>query len=115
MVRIITYEITNSILSDIKLLEEDSVWNEIEGIIKEYNLNMTLKTTLSTMKGSIHYHLKLGKLAGLLELTYWPLKKRLWVEIHHNRRSAWNLALIHPFSEALAKLFSGQLISNTDS
>jgi len=69
---IITYEITNSIISDVNLFEEDLILNEIEGIIKEFNLIINQKTTLSTMKGSKHYHLKLGKLPGLLELTYWP-------------------------------------------
>lgn len=105
----IKYEIVNSRLSNVKLLDEDQVTSEIEAIIIEFKLDITQKTTLSTMKGSLHYHLKLGKNSGVLELTYWPIKKRLWVEIHDNRRSEWNQAIIYPFSEALAECFSGSL------
>jgi hypothetical protein len=82
--------------------------NEIEEIITEFNLTISLKTTLSKMKGTTHYHLKLGTLKGLLELTYWPQKKRLWVEIHSNRQADWNKEMIKPFSERLAKQFIGQ-------
>jgi hypothetical protein len=106
------YEIMNSRLSQVKLLDEDQIIKEIEAIINEFGLAITQKTTLSTMKGSLHYHLKLGKNAGVLELTYWSNKKRLWVEIHDNRRTEWNQAIIYPFSEALAKCFSGSLFHN---
>jgi hypothetical protein len=105
-----TYEITNSIISNVKLLEEDLILNGLEEIIKEFNLNIVQKTTLSTMKGSVHYHLKLGKLPGILELTFWPLKKRLWIEIHDNRRSEWNQIMIGPFSERVAARFSGKVL-----
>jgi hypothetical protein len=105
----IKYEIVNSLLSQVKLLDEDQITNEIEAIIIEFQLDITQKTTLSTMKGSLHYHLKLGKNTGVLELTYWPIKRRLWVEIHDNRISEWNQAIIYPFSEALAKCFAGSL------
>jgi hypothetical protein len=98
----------------VTLFEEDSILDEIERVIKEFNLNITQKTTLSTMKGSIHYHLKQGNHSGLLELTYWPLKKRVWIEIHNNRRAEWNQNMIQPFSERLANCFSGELISRSE-
>jgi uncharacterized membrane protein len=110
---IITYEITNSILSNVNLLEEDFILNEIEGIITEFNLTITQKTTLSTMKGTVHYHLKRGKLPGILELTYWPQKKRLWIEIHDNRKSEWNQSIICSFAERIADRFSGYSINNS--
>jgi hypothetical protein len=108
----IMYEIINSRLSQVKLLDEDQIIKVIEGIINEFELDITQKTTLSTMKGSLHYHLKLGKNVGVLELTYWSSKKRLWVDIHDNRRSTWNQSMIYPFSEALAKCFCGDLSHN---
>jgi hypothetical protein len=110
VVHLIKYEIINSRLSQVKLLDEDLITKEIEEIIIQFGLNITQKTPLSTLKGSTHYHLKIGKQVGLLEVTYWPAKKQLWVEIHNNRRSDWNQAMIRPFSEALAECFSGSLL-----
>jgi hypothetical protein len=109
---VIMYEISNSSLSQVELLDEERIIKEIEEIINQFQLEITQKSTLSTLKGCIHYHLKLGENSGVLELTYWPPKKRLWVEIHKNRRAEWNQTMIHPFSEALAKRFSGILVYN---
>ncbi|NIK79757.1 hypothetical protein FHS15_004924 [Paenibacillus castaneae] len=105
----IKYEIINSKLSQPKSLDADIIIQEIEEIINTYGLNITQKTTLSTMKGSIHYHLKQGKEAGVLELTYWPSKNRLWTEIHDNRLADWNKDIIFPFTQALANCFCGEL------
>jgi hypothetical protein len=103
------YEIVHSSLSEENLLNDIQIIQNIEEIIQQFNLVITQKSPLSTFKGSTHYHLKMGKLAGVLEVTYWPSKKRLWVEIHENRRFEWNEALIHSFAGALAKCFSGGL------
>jgi hypothetical protein len=110
VILLITYEVINSRLSEVKLLDEDQIIKKIEEIINQFELNITQKSPLSTLKGSTHYHLKIGKQAGLLEVTYWPIKKRLWVEIHDNRASEWNQAMIRPFSDALAECFSGILL-----
>ncbi|WEK54133.1 MAG: hypothetical protein P0Y55_16480 [Candidatus Cohnella colombiensis] len=107
----IKYEIVNSKLPQTKSLDVDFVIEEIEEIINTYGLNITQKTTLSTLKGSIHYHLKQGKNAGVLELTYWASKHRLWTEIHDNRLAEWNKDLIVPFTQALADCFCGELIN----
>ncbi|MWC30227.1 hypothetical protein [Paenibacillus sp. MMS18-CY102] len=104
----IMYEIINSNLNQVKLFDHDLVIQEIEGVIEQFELNITQKTTLSTLKGSVHYHLKQGKKAGVLEITYWPAKHRLWVEIHDNRSSEWNRLVIKPFSEALSARFLGE-------
>jgi len=80
----IKYGIVNSRLEDVKLLDEELVNQDIEEVIAEFQLVVTQKTTLSTMRGSIHYHLKQGSKSGVLEVTYWPLK-RLFIEIHDNR------------------------------
>lgn len=105
----IKYEIVNSKLPLTKSLDADFVIEEIEKIIHTYRLNITQKTTLSTLKGSIHYHLKKGKEAGVIELTYWASKHRLWTEIHDNRQADWNKDMIIPFTQALATCFCGEL------
>jgi hypothetical protein len=105
----ITYAIINSRISDVNVMDEDLVLHDIEQIIEQFDLTITQKTTLSTLKGSIHYHLKSEKSPGLLEVTYWPKQKRLWVEIHNNRKEKWNEEMIKPFSESLAHHFQGQV------
>lgn len=105
-------EIINAKHIEVEELDIGSIINQIEQIIVQFNLNIIQKTTLSTKKGSIHYHLKQGIQAGILELTYWPSKRQMWVEIHDNRRSEWNVAMLHPFSEAIATCFAGELISD---
>jgi transglutaminase-like putative cysteine protease len=110
----IKYEITNSNLLQSELQNEEQVMMDIEKIIKQFDLIVTQKSTLSTKKGSVHYHLKRGKSKGVLELTYWPAMRGLWVEIHDNRSAEWNEELIYPFSAALAKSFSGRLLNQSD-
>lgn len=105
----IKYEIINSNLSQVKLFDHELVIQEIEEVINQFKLNITQKTTLSTMKGSVHYHLKQEKKAGILEITYWPDKHRLWVEIHNNRCYEWNKSIIKPFAEALSVRFKGEV------
>jgi hypothetical protein len=111
---IITYEVMESRLTDVKQFDEDLITQEIEEIISEFKLIISMKTTLSTMKGSYHYHLKSGKLKGLLEVTYWPKQKRLWVDIHENRRAEWNETTIKPFTERLAQQFGGIVVNKSD-
>jgi hypothetical protein len=110
---IITYEVMESKLTYVKL-DEELIIQDIEEIIAEYNLTISMKTTLSTMKGSYHYHLKFGTLKGLLEVTYWPKQKRLWVDIHENRRAEWNEKMIKPLTERLAQQFGG-IVENKSS
>lgn len=104
------YEVLHSRILDEDLFDEVLMIRNIEEIITQFSLTITQKSPLSTLKGSTHYHLKMGKLTGVLEVTYWPSKKQLWVEIHDNRRSDWNQAMILPFSEALAASFLGSTI-----
>jgi len=110
----ITYEITKSNLNAVKVMDEDLALHDIEEIIEQFGLTVTQKTTLSTLKGSIHYHLKHGKSSGLLEVTYWPKQKRLWVDIHNNRKAEWNEEMIKPFSDSLAHQFNGQVEIKVD-
>lgn len=103
----ISYEIINSRITSLSLKEQDVVSVKIEEIIHDFNLDVTQKTTLSTKKGSIHYHLKQGQNSGILEVTYWPQKHRLWLEIHENRRSSWNEEIVQSFADKLAAFFEG--------
>jgi hypothetical protein len=47
------------------------------------------RMTLRTFPGSIHWHLRHPGAQGVLELTYWPDRGRLWFAVHANRRADW--------------------------
>ncbi len=87
----------------------EEVAKEIDDSIQQFNLTISLKTTLSTKKGSIHWHLKQEKKKGVLEVTYWPKKQQIWLEIHDNRRYEWNVNVIAPLANAIAHAFDGSV------
>ncbi|SDK29926.1 hypothetical protein [Sediminibacillus albus] len=105
----LTYEIIESKLQDIKRLDDELVCREIEEVIANYHLTITQKTTLRTKKGSYHWHTKKEKQAGVLEITYWPQKGRLWLEIADNRLADWNHSLIEDAANCLAERFAGKI------
>ncbi|QHE51037.1 hypothetical protein [Pontibacillus sp. HMF3514] len=104
------YEITDSKLKNIKPLDEELVCEEIEQTFDQYGLTMTHRTTLSTKKGCYHWHFKKGKEKGVLEITYWPKKHQLLLEIHENRRAPWNEKAIESLANDFCKQFGGQVI-----
>ncbi len=61
----------------------------IDVCIDDAGLTTTLKDTLATYPGSVHWHLKQGRASGVLEITYWPSAQRVWLPVHRNRRAAW--------------------------
>ncbi|MBM7554787.1 hypothetical protein [Thalassobacillus pellis] len=105
----LTYEIMRSDLLRIKPMDEDLVTEEIEKVISEYNLTISQKTTLSTKKGSVHWHLKKSLEKGVLEVTYWPKEARLWINIASNRRASWNLEMIEPLAKSFTKKIGGEV------
>lgn len=105
----LTYEIIDSNLDKVKLLDEELVCKKIEEMAKGQGLTMTQRTTLSTKKGSYHWHFKKGKEKGVLEVTYWPKRNTLWFDIHENRKVDWNIAVIGPLAESFAEIFGGRV------
>lgn len=47
-----------------------------------------------------------------MEVTYWPQAYQLLLEIHDNRRTRWNEAMIIPMAETMAENFAGKVIIN---
>lgn len=105
----VTFEIRHSAL--LPLLNSDEITAVIEDVIGIYGLTVMQRTTLSSYKGSIHYHLKSGSQRGVLEITYWPAKTRLWLDIHDNRQAEWNVSIIGPFAQSLAERLQGTAIA----
>lgn len=81
--------------------------NEIvERICAEEGLAQTMKDTLATYPGSIHWHYKRNqKQPGVLEITYWPVRDRLWVSAHQNRLVDW----IETVANSLGSKFEAEL------
>ncbi len=65
------------------------VVDRIDACIAAVDLTTTLRDTLATYPGSVHWHLKQGRASGVLEMTYWPRERRVWFSVHRNRRASW--------------------------
>ena len=61
----------------------------VESACDEAGLKLTLKSTLATYPGCVHWHYQRGKERGTLEITWWPAKRRLWFKVARNRRGEW--------------------------
>lgn len=90
-------------------MDQDVISEEIEAIVTDFDLVISEKTTLSTKKGSVHWHIKKQDETGVLEITYWPKKARLWIDIHNNRRKTWNLGVIEPMADRFSQEFGGRV------
>lgn len=82
---------------------DDEVIAAVEETIADFGLTISERMTLSSKFGSSHWHVrKADEARGVLEITYWPKRMELVVEIHRNRMQAWNAGVAGPFAEALA-------------
>ena len=82
----------------IRIIEEAAVAN---------GLQITLKTALGKHPGSTHWHIKNGNHKGILEITLWPKRTRLWFSIQDGRKGDWiqrKVALLQQlFRQALSE------------
>lgn len=79
-------EIEVTIAADARLDGAEAV---IEGACAAEGLRLTLKDTLKAYPGCVHWHYKLGKEAGTLEITLWVAKRRIWFKVSAGRQGAW--------------------------
>ena len=77
------------------------VANSIETVITDAGLRVVVRRTLVTYPKSHHWHLKRGRDAGTLELTWWPVRNRLWASVHANRAGQWAIAAMDSLCRAL--------------
>ena len=61
----------------------------IDRALADLGLTVTMCGTLKSFPGSTHWHLKLGRQRGTLEVTWWPRRRRLWIKIQAGRTAAW--------------------------
>ena len=73
-----------------------------------HGLHIALSTELKTYPGSRHWHLRRADLPGVLEVTYWPKRNRLWVSVRANRDGGWARQACPLFARALAAQIAGR-------
>jgi hypothetical protein len=61
----------------------------IEDICARRGLQLSMKGSLSTHPGSIHWHYKRPRQKGTLEVTLLVAAKRIWFQVQAGRRAAW--------------------------
>lgn len=85
---------------DIKLpatVDSMVVQTIVDDVGRRAALKTTMKTTLKSYPGSIHWHFKKGTERGILEVTWWPRNAqppRLWLSVHGNREAPWTAELL---------------------
>lgn len=62
---------------------------------------IALESTLKTIPGSLHWHVRRRGRNGTIEATFWPQKTELWVSVHANRERDWAAEAFSAFADAL--------------
>jgi hypothetical protein len=75
----------------------------VEATVVALGLLVTMKGTLKAYPGCTHWHCKLGREPGTLEITLWPKAGRVWLTIHPGRRAAWMNGLVPTLRRALER------------
>jgi hypothetical protein len=79
----------------------DATIARVDAAVAAHGLIVTMKGHLKTYPGSTHWHCKLGREPGTLEITLWPAKRRLWFKIHPGRRGEWMTHVLPSLQRAL--------------
>lgn len=61
----------------------------VESCCTTLGLECTLKTETKSLPGSTHWHYKLGKQPGTLEITVDPSSKEIWATVRTGPRAEW--------------------------
>ena len=70
-------------------VKSEAVVRVVEQVCASHDLNCSLKGTLVSYPGSLHWHVKQGKHRGTLEITWWESGPRLWFKVADGRTAAW--------------------------
>jgi hypothetical protein len=86
-------------------VETESVIRVVEQICASKELTCSLKGTLISYPGSVHWHFKRGRQKGTLEMTWWESGHRLWFKVANGRTSEWILESLPQLKEQIEKMF----------
>jgi hypothetical protein len=84
-------EIEFAVPSDCDLAEAENI---VEHACSAWGLELTMKGSLKSYPGSVHWHYKSQGDKGTLELTLFARRRRLWAKVQHRRRAPWIDAML---------------------
>ena len=85
-------------------VNSDVLVRMIEHICIAHGLTCILKGTLAGYPGCAHWHFRMGRQKGILEITWWEMEGRLWFKVAQNRRGDWIEAGIPLLKEQIENL-----------
>jgi len=68
---------------------DKEVVNAVDVACREAGMTQVSKGSLGKYPDCVHWHYKLGKQRGTLEITYWPKTQRAWFALRANRYALW--------------------------
>jgi hypothetical protein len=75
----------------------------IDRAIVEAGLSVSLRATLKSFPGSVHWHAKSGRASGTLEVTLWPREHRAWFTIQDGRKASWIACKLKSIGDAIRR------------
>jgi 3-methyladenine DNA glycosylase AlkD len=83
--------------------DDRQVQRAIEAAVSDAGLTVTLRGSLRSFPGCVHWHLKRGRESGTLEVTLWPRERRAWFAVQDGRRGEWIEETMSNLSEAIQR------------
>ena len=87
-------------------VDTETVIRVVEQVCASHDLTCTLKGTLVSYPGSLHWHFKRGRQKGTLEITWWQSGQRLWFKVAMGRTGLWIDEHLPRIKEEIEKLLS---------
>ena len=82
-------------------MAKGSTASSIEEACLQAGLSLSMKGSLKQLPVNTHWHFKLGKERGVLELTFFPDSYELIFSVHDNRKGEWQDSVITRLREML--------------
>jgi hypothetical protein len=73
----------------------------VETVCAGASLRRALKGTLASYTGSVHWHYAQARQRGILEITWWPARRRLWFKVSAGRSAPWIAARLPQLQQSL--------------
>jgi hypothetical protein len=77
--------------ADLRLpaIDERRIEQAIDDAIAASGLWVSQRGTLKKCPGCVHWHVRNGREAGTLEVTFWPSEQRVWFTVQRGRAAGW--------------------------
>jgi hypothetical protein len=75
----------------------------IEDACAAESLVIGMKGKMASFPGSTHWHFKRATERGILEITFFPLGRRIWAQVQDGRRGEWIDASLANIKQAVER------------